>query len=218
MEKVLIVSAHPDDMELGMGGVINRFRGNVHFSCLILALPNYSARDVKIRIKTVSKFIDRSTKFLDVGPVYIDNLRDNEFDSHPLLEIIKKIEEVIKKEDPDTIFTHSEKDLNIDHVLTNKAVITACRPKCNNVKSIYAFEVLSSTNFNPSTSFNPNVYFKLNEKDISTKQEAFSLYKTENMDFPHPRSMLGIDTLAKVRGMECGEKFAEGFELMRRSV
>ena len=50
-----------------------------------------------------------------------------------------------------------ENDLNIDHQITYKAVITATRPmedEC--VKEIYSFEILSSTEWNYPLSFSPN--------------------------------------------------------------
>ena len=50
---------------------------------------------------------------------------------------------------PHTIFTHSNVDLNIDHEIISRAVVTATRPKPNFcVKNIFLFETLSSTEWN----------------------------------------------------------------------
>ena len=40
-------------------------------------------------------------------------------------------------------------------------------------------------------------------------------YKTEMSNFPHPRSIEGINTLAKYRGIQSQNKFAEAFKIIR---
>ena len=74
---------------------------------------------------------------------------DNRLDKIPFLNIVKLVEKHILNLKPEIIFTHFENDLNIDHQLAFKAVITASRPlsKCF-VKKLYCFETPSSTEFN----------------------------------------------------------------------
>ena len=40
-------------------------------------------------------------------------------------------------------------------------------------------------------------------------------YKSEMNSFPHPRSTIGINTLAKYRGIQSQNKFAEAFKIIR---
>jgi hypothetical protein len=77
------------------------------------------------------------------------------------------------------------------------------------------FEILSSTELAIWNDVFISNYFEDIEKYLEVKKEIFSLYKTEIRDFPHPRSLEWIETLAKYRGMQCGKKFAEGFLLYR---
>jgi len=59
------------------------------------------------------------------------------------------------------IFTHFSGDLNIDHQITFKAVMTASRPYSKHrIDKIYTFETPSSTewSFNSFSSFKPNVF------------------------------------------------------------
>ena len=42
-----------------------------------------------------------------------------------------------------------------------------------------------------------------------------SHYKTELKKFPHPRSLEGIETIAKRWGTVCGSKSAEAFSVVR---
>jgi LmbE family N-acetylglucosaminyl deacetylase len=139
-------------------------------------------------------------------------------DSVPLLKIIQFIEKQIKIIKPDAIFTHFESDLNIDHQITNKAVVTACRPTKNQtVKSILFFEILSSSEWNISSknkSFKPN-YFVDITNSIRFKIKALKYYKRELKKWPHPRSVEGVKLLSKTRGSSVGLSNAEAFILGR---
>ena len=48
------------------------------------------------------------------------------------------------------------------------------------------------------------------------KWKALKCYKTETQKKPYPRSLFGIETLAKYRGLQSGSIYAEGYELIRK--
>jgi len=132
-----------------------------------------------------------------------------------LLNITKIVETYIEKIRPEIIFTHHIGDLNVDHQLTHRAVMTALRPIGNySVQKIYSFEVLSSTEWGISESFQPNTYIDISDT-IKLKEDALREYKSEIREYPHPRSIEGIKILAKKRGMEVGLRYAEAFQLIR---
>ncbi len=148
--KILTVSAHPDDWELGMAGTIERLKRE---GCEI--------------------------EHCILGKGRSDNF-DNQFDKLSLLNWVVVVEGHINANKPDIIFTHYEKDLNIDHRITYQAVITAARPQpdcC--VKEIYSFEVSSSTEWAFPTSFSPDVFYELSEAimeaALSTGGEAIHI-------------------------------------------
>ena len=134
-----------------------------------------------------------------------------------MLTIVKFVENEIKKFKPTIIITHNENDLNIDHKLTFKAVVTATRPSTKTfVKSIYCFETPSSTENNFSkikVNFNPNLYFDIS-KFIDQKIKLLKIYKNEIKSYPHSRSLEGIKVLAKYRGTQIGVKYAEAFYIL----
>jgi LmbE family N-acetylglucosaminyl deacetylase len=132
-----------------------------------------------------------------------------------LLEFVKVIEEIKREIKPNIIFTHYKNDLNIDHQITYKAVITATRPmKDESVEEIYSFEILSSTEWNYPLSFNPDVYFDISDT-LNLKIEAMKYYKSELKEFPHPRSLEGIELNAKYWGMRVGKQAVEAFKTVR---
>jgi len=222
-KKILIVAAHPDDEVLGCGGTVARLVKEGYEAYTLILGEGITSRDRsrnrKKRLQDIKKLKDqiyKANKILGIKKVFTFDFPDNRFDSVDFLDIVKTIEEIKNELKPEIIFTHSKSDLNIDHRITYQAVITATRPMKNEtVKSIYAFEILSSTEWNYPLSFSPNVYFNI-EDTLDLKLQAMAEYKSELREYPHPRSLEGIKIKAKQRGMEVGFCYAEAFELIRR--
>ena len=220
-KNVLVVASHPDDEVLGCGGTLYNLKKNgAKISGLFLSDGESSRKHLKINklILNRKKQAIKAGKIIGIKKSIFGNFPDNSMDSVPLLKIIQFIEKHIKKIKPDTIFTHFESDLNVDHQITSKAVITACRPiKNQTVKSILFFEILSSSEWNISIknkSFKPN-YFVDISKSIKFKLKALKQYKREMRTWPHPRSIEGVKLLSKTRGSSVGLSNAEAFILGR---
>ena len=139
-------------------------------------------------------------------------------DTVALLDIVKAIEKVMHKINPHIIYTHHSGDLNIDHVRTARAVLTACRPLPGaNIEALYGFEVLSSTEWaGPSSghAFCPNHFVDISD-DFATKMKSIDAYRLEMRTFPHPRSNEAIEAQAILRGAQAGVHKAEAFTTIR---
>lgn len=221
-ERILVVVAHPDDEVIGCGGTIAKFSKMGKKTFLLTMTDGVSSRnnsnlkEVNIRKKACLE----SAKILGFNNIFLNNLKDNELDTVSNLKLTKIIEKIIKKVNPNIIFTHFNYDLNIDHRKVSNAVITACRPKINNrVKKIFFFEVLSSTEWNINikikNNFIPNWYENITHT-FKTKMKALKCYKRELRKFPHSRSLKGIKILSQYRGIVSGYKNAEAFILGRK--
>ena len=96
--------------------------------------------------------------------------------------------------------------------------MTASRPKPKiSIEKIYAFEVLSSTNWSinhTNSNFEPNYFLNI-EKFLKKKIKLLSYYKTEMEKWPHTRSLKSVEYLAKYRGSSVGFEAAEAFYLLR---
>ncbi len=220
-DKILVVAAHPDDEILGCGGTIAKLVKN---GCQVYTLilgEGVAARypinkpKIKQKVEDLKQQMQSANDILGVKEVFAHDFPDNQFDSVPLLDLIKAVEQVKLKIEPDVIFTHYEKDLNIDHRVTYEAVITATRPLLGeSVREIYSFEVLSSTEWRCPMSFSPDVFFDISGT-IEQKVQAMQTYKSELREFPHPRSIEGVELNAKMWGMKVGLSFAEAFKCVR---
>ena len=214
---ILVIVAHPDDEVLGMGGTILKLSEKNEINVLFLS-SGEGSRDTKPRKEERKKQAKRVANNLNIKNIFFDDFPDNQFDSIPLLSVVKKIEKIIYELKSNIIYTHNPKDLNIDHQVTFQSVLTACRPQPNFfVKKILAFETLSSTEWqqkNLGNIFCPNEYVNI-EETIDKKIDILKIYQKEIRDFPHPRSKKGVRILSQYRGMEVGYKNAEAFQIIR---
>ena len=221
-KKILIIAAHPDDEILGCGGTMARLAQEGHDVYTVILGEGITSRDStrqrnkhEDEISDLKKQIHEANRLLEVKEVFSFDLPDNRFDSVPMLDVIKIVEQVKDNIKPDIIFTHYEQDLNVDHRITYRAVLTATRPmKEETVKEIYAFEVLSSTEWNYPLSYSPDCFFDIS-RTINLKESAMSVYTSELRPYPHPRSLKGIRLQAQTWGMKTGTDFAEAFKVIR---
>jgi LmbE family N-acetylglucosaminyl deacetylase len=221
-QKILIVASHPDDEILGCGGSAARLYKEGHEIYTLILGEGITARDEQrdkrkreTNLKRLRNQALQANRSLGIKKVFFHELPDNRFDTIPFLEIVKNIEKVIKDIRPDIVFTHYDKDLNLDHRITYQAVVTATRPLPDEpVKEIYSFEIASSTEWNYPLSFSPDVFFDIHG-EIDEKIEALKKYTSETKEFPHPRSPEGIRLSAEYWGMKVGMKHVEAFKLVR---
>lgn len=223
MKKILVIAAHPDDEFLGCGGTLLNYKKKGYEIKSVFLADGETSRSGIIKKKKLilereeqAKKIAKKCNF--IKPVF-NRLPDNKLDTVPILKIVKSIEKEIVRFKPEIIFTHFESDLNIDHQLVNKAVVTATRPLSKTfVQRIYCFETPSSTEFNftrkQKNLFNPNLFVDVS-KFIDKKIELLKIYKNELRPWPHSRSLRSIKNLALYRGSQIGVKFAEAFVVLR---
>lgn len=222
-QSILVVAAHPDDEMLGCGGTLARFAAQgAKITILLLGEGPLSREGSSAEQQDAHthalKSANAAAESLGITDVRFGNLPDNAFDSVPLLDIVKTIEAVAETIQPDLVLTHHFGDLNIDHELTHRAVMTAFRPLPGaRASTILGFEILSSTEYATpcaATAFTPNVYVDISNF-LEQKQRALQQYETEMRNWPHPRSYKGVEYLARLRGCHCGKDAAEAFVLCR---
>lgn len=222
--KTLIIAAHPDDEVLGCGGTIAKIAAQgeeVHILILATGLTSRVGFDMEKGADALKIHLERASRagaLLGAKNVNFAGFPDQKMDAVPLLEITHRIEAEIESIKPQTIFTHHGGDLNMDHVITFRATLTATRPMAGSVvRAVYAYEVPSSTEwafqkFEPK--FQPNLFHDISDS-LAKKIEAMQVYESEAREFPHPRSPQALEAIAKRWGSVCGLKAAETFETVR---
>jgi LmbE family N-acetylglucosaminyl deacetylase len=213
MKKILVITPHPMDETLGVGGTILKHGANgdeLHW--LILTKPEESkwGKDkIEKNTKEVSK-IAEMYKFQSFRRLNFVQDSLNEDILKELVELLKGTFELIK---PDTIYLPFGCTLDNDYNIAFTASLKAIQSFKAKIQKILCYEVISYLNFNSKT-FNPNVYTDISEF-IDKKLEVMNLYEEEVQGYPLPKSTESVRSLAKVRGASIGTEYAEAFVLIK---
>lgn len=218
-DSILAVVAHPDDEVLGAGGTLARLAAGgakVHIAFLADGVgargSDKAAAERRIKAARLA-----ASHLAALEPQFL-GFPDNRLDQLDLLDITQAVERLVAEIAPGTIYTHHAGDLNIDHAICHRAVLTACRPlPGSSVRAIYAMEVPSSTEWAspaPNNAFMPTRFVDISAV-AKVKRRALEAYGEEMRPFPHPRSFEAIDALARWRGATAGLAAAEAFMVLR---
>ena len=219
IQTVAVIMAHPDDEVLGCGGSLARLSrsgASVHIFILATGLTSRGPADQGALLALKDQARAAAAR---LGATAIDfaDFPDNAMDTVKLLNIVKQVESFLVKIRPDLVFTHHSGDVNIDHDLTQRAVMTATRALPDSKPfSVLACEVLSSTEFGPAKQrLQPHLYMRLTEEDVKAALDGLVCYEGEIRDWPHPRSVRAFEHKLRLRGAECGAEAAEVFEVLK---
>lgn len=217
-KRILVVSPHPDDETLGVGGTIAKYSNEGH-EVNILTIsghlpPLYKREDYEITVKEAQL----AFKVLGVSNSSFLELPATMLDDPPLHELNSKISKIINDFRPHIVFCPYP-DRHVDHRLVFDSVMVATRPVGigRNIEILAAYETLSETHWNAphiEPNFTPNWVIDISET-IKQKIEALQNYKSQISDFPGPRSLEAVEALAKFRGTQAGFGYGEGMHIIR---
>lgn len=215
---VLVFAPHSDDEVLGVGGTIAKrvISGDSVFVCVVTCgkPPIYSEE----RTKEVQRECRVADSLLGVKETIFLNFPAVMLETVPRYELNRKIDEVVRKIQPDEVFIPHRGDMQIDHKMIVDACMVALRPKNKHiVKRVYAYETLSETGWdipNVMNEFVPNVYEDISDT-LTKKLSAMECFKLQLNEFPAARSLGAIEALAKYRGSTVNCIAAEAFSLIR---
>ncbi|HLG71767.1 MAG TPA: PIG-L deacetylase family protein [Chloroflexota bacterium] len=217
-QAVLVIAAHMDDEVLGPGATIARHveAGDSVAVCIVCQRA-YDHKFEPAEVEAEKHAARRAAAVLGYSDLRFLNLRDELLDER-LLDILVPLEACIADVRPSLVYTHHRGDSNQDHRAVLQASLIGCRSiSRHKVPRVMSYEVPSSTDVAapfPELAFQPNYYVNV-ERFLDRKLEAIQAYERELREFPHPRSVKGLEVLAQKRGMEVGFLAAEAFVVIR---
>ncbi len=222
---ILVIAAHPDDEILGCGGTMARYTDEGHEVHIAILGEGISSRHGQrgdappAALEQLQRDARGAAAAVGARSVLFGGLPDNRFDEIALLDVVKQVKRWIGAVRPHAIYTHHPGDLNLDHGITFRAVLTATRPGASDltVPDVYAFEVPSSTEWSfqrIEPVFRPTVLVNITA-GLERKIAAMQCYESERREAPHPRSPQVLRAAAVRWGSLAGMPCAEAFELIR---
>ena len=186
-QSIVAFGAHPDDIEIGMGGTVAKLARNGYDVHLVIAtLPNFTKIDIKEQRRqeaiTSAKIMGVSSPdFLDLSP---------------------------NKYQPEVIFTQWIGDSHQDHHILTRAVIAASR----DVSNLFMYETTIPGGITENA-FRPQLYVDITES-LDIKANALECFESQKIRGGHLwiNAVLGR---CSYRGYQMNTKYAEAFEVVK---
>ncbi len=204
-QSIVAFGAHPDDLEIGMGGTLAKLaRMDYDVNMIVATLPNFVKTDTKeerrIEASMSAKTLGcKSPQFLDLSPDEIAIGR----------KFVTMIDEIIHKHEPSAVFTQWIGDSHQDHQALTRAVIAASRD-CNN---LFMYETTIPGGLTENA-FRPQLYVDITET-LEMKSNALECFHSQKNN---RCGNLWIDAVVgrcSYRGYQMNVKYAEAFEVVR---
>lgn len=156
---ILAIGAHPDDVELGCGGLLLKAVRTGHQVYICTLTKGSASGDPRQRSQELMK----SAKFIGAKDVHIGDFEDTKLTVSS--ELINFIEAYVDRVNPDLILTHFHGDIHHDHRAVSTATLESARFNSN----ILAYEIPLTRNFEPK------VYYDISDV-IDEKVELIRIF------------------------------------------
>ena len=207
MKRILILSPHTDDAELGCGGSVSRFieEGNdifwIVFSTAEESLPDGMSKDtLKKEFIEVARKLELSKNQYIINNYSVRRLPEKR------QEILEQLIQIRSNFKPDLVIGPSLNDFHQDHAVVANEMIRAFKT----TSSIICYELP----WNHIT-FNTQLFIKLDKRFVEKKIEILKSYQSQIMKKREFFSSEFVEGIAKVRGTQVDAGYAESFEVIR---
>jgi len=192
--KVLALSPHTDDIELGAGGFLMKLHEQGH-EIDVIVFSDCSTYWGHLPLKEECK---NSLSLIGAG-LAILNFEMRNFDRQKVLDLI------VACPKPDLVLIPSSSDVHQDHKVIHNEGVRAFSRDC----SVLGYELPWNCR-----GFKPTYYSDLKEKHITGKLKMLSCYKSQvKLHRPYFNDEL-IKGHAMFRGLQVRKEFSEAFEVI----
>ena len=209
-QKILVLSPHTDDAELGCGGSLSKFFSQGHeilwvcFSTAEESLPqDFPPNALKKEFEEVLSYLGLDKKNSLIMDYKVRKL------SEVRQEVLENLVNIRKSFIPDIVIGPSLNDFHQDHGVVAQEMIRAFKTSC----SILCYEIPWN-----HVEFKTQFFVKLNESQIESKLKKLECYKTQLVAKRNYFTKDFIKGLARVRGAQINHDFAEAFEVVRWQI
>ena len=194
-KRILIVGAHPDDIEFGLGATLNQIKDEDIKIVVFSSTTNLNGE------KIIDE-LNNSMRIYGLSCTLIKDIENMNFVNQER-EIKQKLYDIKTEFKPDIIFTTSKRSYNPDHQVLGVSCLNVFQEQ-----TVLFYEVVRG-----DYEHRANLYNKVTEDDVIVKQQALMQYKTQTK-----RTYLTariIESQMIFRGSQCSAHLAESFEVGR---
>ena len=195
---VLAIGAHPDDLELAIGGMLARLaREQARVVMAVVSIPA-DQKTRRAEAERAAQILGCELRFMDESR-RIDDIKN--------YQLVGMMDALVRELQPAAVLTHSATEFHRDHVTVHNA--------CLSTQRLQPFDFF---HFNPTmcrpvpVQFHPRVYIDVT-KTIDLKMQAIDAHVSQF-------GARGLDSemyreLARLSGRMVGVKYAEGLDVGR---
>jgi len=197
--RVVAFGAHPDDLEIGMGGTIARHASaGDHVLMAVTVVPN-SRQQRRREAEKAAEVLGAELMILDIPPLELAHTRT----------VIKAFDQAIEKVSPDVIYTHWNRDSHQDHMAVALATITAAR---DNRCALLMYEQTIPGGIVP-WGFRAQSYVDITPY-MHIKMQSIGMHKSQ-IRANGELWVQGVKGRAMYRGYQINVEYAEAFEVVK---
>jgi LmbE family N-acetylglucosaminyl deacetylase len=203
-QSIIAFGAHPDDVEIGMGGTVAKLaRDGYDVKVIIATLPNFTKIDKKEQrkqeaIRSSKTMGCTAPEFLDLSPEEMVFGR----------KFVGLLDGIINKYQPDAVFTQWIGDSHQDHQNLTRAVIAASR----DVNNLFMYETTIPGGVTENA-FRPQLFVDITHL-LDIKANALECFDSQKIRGGHlwVNAVLGR---CSFRGYQINAGSAEAFEVIK---
>ncbi|MFB0564870.1 MAG: PIG-L deacetylase family protein [Candidatus Aminicenantaceae bacterium] len=203
--KILALSPHTDDAELGAGSTMVRLieEGKEVYYVAFSSCRESLTEELPSTI--LKEECENSTKIIGISPnnLFLLDYKVRAFPQYRQ-QILENLVEFNDKIKPDLVLIPSSHDMHQDHQTIYNEALRAFKKN----SSIWGYEHPWN-----NLTFNTDIFVKLTERHVRKKIEALAKYKSQ--DFREYFDEKNVQGIAYTRGTQVNFEFAEAFELIR---
>jgi LmbE family N-acetylglucosaminyl deacetylase len=198
-ELVLAVGAHPDDVEIGCGGILVRHVAAGHQVTVLTVTGGEQGGEIMARARESQ----RAAEILGIRLFHTDLVDTSVSDGGETIATIKR---VIDEVAPTTVYTHTARDLHQDHRNVHHATLVAAR----GIPRVYCYQAPSTT-----VEFCPTRFVTI-DGFLDRKLEAIQAYTSQVAvrDYLDPELLRAT---ARYWGRFSRSRYVEPLEVVRES-
>ena len=195
MKKILALAPHTDDIELGCGATLHKYKDKYQIDVLAItsAQPTNPGNPVD-EFFDAMKIINANAWFLDYNCRVLNEYRQ---------DLLNYFWELQQKNQYDIIFCPSSYDHHQDHQVVYTEAFRAFKHS-----TILGYELPWN-----NRTFRTDVFISFEEENLKAKIKMLDCYKTQL-----ERAFMCkeyVQDIARTRGLQVGKKYVESFEAIR---
>ncbi|MBN1152473.1 MAG: PIG-L family deacetylase [Dehalococcoidia bacterium] len=204
--RVLLLSPHTDDVELGAGGLVCRmledgghtFRWLVFSRCEDSLAPGMPP-------DTLEREFNAAAGFLGIADRRVLDFAVRTMPAHRQ-EILEELVRVRKDFSPDLVLAPTADDVHQDHETVAAEALRAFKSSA----TILGYELPWN-----NLTFRSTALVRLSESQVRRKWQVMEHYRSQQSLGREYFSQQFVESWARMRGSQCGAAYAEAFEVLR---